>query len=110
MKDLLGINSANDLNGLSASMKETVYLTIKDQVAGFLVRMQQGLSKLETLNTVDQAFNRNAKIVAEDLANIGMASFLEFLTEMGTHKIVGINVISKATETYLEGLAQGIWI
>ncbi len=110
MKDILGIDSPDALEGLPVPLKATAYNLIKDQLGKMLIYMQQHVATLED-NTdevapVNAAIDMRVKILSEDLANLVMSAVPDVLTDIGGDKLKGVNLISKGVENYLEELAR----
>lgn len=121
MQELLGIDSPEAFEGLPDPLKETVYLLIKDQLGGMLIRVQQSLAtlgsgekaveeekiKAKMFGVEDTAAKGYAQILSEDLANMVVTTVPDALTEMGLHQMHGVNAVSKGIVSYLEDLARG---
>lgn len=103
--ELLGIESSASFNGLPDSVKETLYLKLKDFIGGLLVKSKESLATLVDQNPNRSIAKENAQILAEDLSNLLVTTVPKVLTEMGTHKMIGVNFISKGVASYLEELS-----
>lgn len=118
MKDILGIDSPDDLEGLPEPLKATAYKAIKDQLVTRLKDMQESLAIFEKeaqkaaenakqFGIDEDAVEGYAQILANDVANLVINFVPDFLTEIGGDKMKGVNLITQSVESYLEELARG---
>lgn len=121
MKDILGINSPDAFKGLPESSRKKVYDTIKSKLGEQLLKIQEGLDsvndgndqvkqakeKVKDFGIAENATKSYIEILTEQLANMAMVSIPHILTEIIGEEKMGVTMISKSVESYLEDLSRG---
>ncbi len=121
LEEILGLDSPEAFDGFPDPLKETAFAAVKDQLGGFLIGFHQSLTALDNSNDEVQKARDNLKkfgaeenavksfgeIIAEDLAKVVVDSVPHVLAEVTGEKAMGVVVISKGVEDYLEELKKG---
>ncbi|WP_068466396.1 hypothetical protein [Candidatus Protochlamydia phocaeensis] len=122
LKDVLGINSKEDLEGLPPPLKAKVYNALKDVLGTMAVKVYSGLKTLDSdqpaikearkelkrFGVEENSQRAYADILAEDLANMVVSAVPHTLTEIaGGTNMRGVTLISKSVQDHLQELSRG---
>lgn len=130
MESVFGIDSPEAFKGLPPALQTKVYDSIKDKLAGKLIRLQQSMKRLEMGSEevkaaraglrdpkfgplvkkpkeTDALSKAKGEILIEDIASYVISMMPGLLTEATGQDLKLVNVISKGLENYLEELARG---
>jgi len=116
MSDILGLDSAEAIVGLPASVQKELYDTIKGTIINKISRIQQGFSKVdghapavlaakEHLNVygMDKQNRAHASLLVNDLGHLTIQSILNFLPKFKQENY--INKIMRLVENSLETIS-----
>jgi len=121
MNDVLGIDSSSAFKGLPESLQAIAYDELKDQIGGFVSRIQDSLGTIQKGNkrveetkedvkkfgVAETANKATLHILVEDLAKMAIDSAPYVLAEQMGENLKGVVIISKGMENYFEDLSRG---
>lgn len=120
MKDILGIDSPSAFKGLPGPLQAKVYEAVKDQIGTMFIKIHESISTLNSSNDQIQQAKEKTKelgvdkeshkglvhVLAEDIANMVLASVPHAMTETVGGNMKGVTLVSKNVESYLEDLSR----